>query len=57
MGEERHVAVVGACDYDPNEDVGAIAVAIAAFLLAFLIVPVLTVIYVAFTNSDGSLTL
>ena len=35
----------------------AIAVAIAAFLLAFLIVPVLTVIYVAFTNSDGSLTL
>src|SRR5437870_3749015 len=35
----------------------AIALAIAAFLLVFLIVPVVTVMYVAFTNSDGSLTL
>ena len=35
----------------------AIALAIAAFLLLFLVVPVITVIYVAFTNSDGSLTL
>ncbi|HWP88615.1 MAG TPA: iron ABC transporter permease, partial [Burkholderiales bacterium] len=35
----------------------AIALAIAAFLLLFLIIPVVTVVYVAFTNSDGSLTL
>ena len=35
----------------------AVALAIAAFLLLFLVVPVATVIYVAFTNSDGSLTL
>ncbi len=34
----------------------AIALAIAAFLILFLLVPVATVIYVAFTNSDGSLT-
>jgi iron(III) transport system permease protein len=34
----------------------AIAFAIAVFLLLFLVVPVITVIYVAFTNSDGSLT-
>ena len=34
----------------------AIAAAIAAFLILFLLVPVATVIYVAFTNSDGSLT-
>ncbi len=35
----------------------AIALAIAAFLALFLVVPVITVVYVAFTNSDGSLTL
>ena len=35
----------------------AIALAIAAFLLLFLVIPVVTVIYVAFTNSDGSFTL
>ncbi len=35
----------------------AIALAIAAFLLLFLVIPVITVIYVAFTNSDGSFTL
>jgi len=34
-----------------------VALAIAAFLAAFLIYPVLTVVYVAFTNADGSLTL
>jgi len=34
----------------------AIAIGIAAFLILFLLVPVATVIYVAFTNSDGSLT-
>ena len=34
-----------------------IALLIAAFLLIFLAVPVITVMYVAFTNSDGSLTL
>ena len=34
----------------------AIALAIAAFLILFLLIPVATVIYVAFTNSDGSLT-
>ena len=34
----------------------AIALAIAAFLILFLLVPVATVIHVAFTNSDGSLT-
>jgi len=34
----------------------AIALAIAAFLILFLVIPVVTVIYVAFTNSDGSLT-
>ncbi|MCC6531018.1 MAG: iron ABC transporter permease [Burkholderiales bacterium] len=36
---------------------GAVALAIAAFLLIFLIVPVGTVIYVAFANPDGGLTL
>ncbi len=35
----------------------AIALAIAAFLLLFLVIPVATVFYVAFTNGDGSLTL
>ena len=35
----------------------AVALAIAAFLVAFLIYPVATVVYVAFTNADGSLTL
>jgi iron(III) transport system permease protein len=35
----------------------AVALAIAAFLVLFLVIPVVTVIYVAFTNSDGSLTL
>ena len=34
-----------------------LALVIALFLLVFLVVPVLTVVYVAFTNSDGSLTL
>ena len=34
----------------------AIALAIAALLILFLLIPVATVIYVAFTNSDGSLT-
>jgi iron(III) transport system permease protein len=34
----------------------AVALAIAAFLVLFLVIPVATVIYVAFTNSDGSLT-
>ncbi|MBI3068331.1 MAG: iron ABC transporter permease [Betaproteobacteria bacterium] len=34
-----------------------IALAIAAFLAVFLLIPVATVIYVAFTNPDGSLTL
>jgi len=35
----------------------AIAITIALFLVLFLIVPVITVVYVAFTNSDGTLTL
>ena len=35
----------------------AIALAIALFLLVFLVIPVITVMYVAFTNSDGTLTL
>ena len=35
----------------------AIALAIAVFLLVFLVIPVITVMYVAFTNSDGTLTL
>jgi iron(III) transport system permease protein len=35
----------------------ALALVIALFLLVFLVVPVLTVIFVAFTNADGSLTL
>ena len=35
----------------------ALALAIALFLLVFLAIPVFTVIYVAFTNADGSLTL
>ena len=35
----------------------AVALAIAAFLLVFLIVPVLTVIYVAFTEPQGGFTL
>jgi iron(III) transport system permease protein len=34
----------------------AVALAIAAFLVLFLLIPVGTVVYVAFTNSDGSLT-
>ncbi len=34
-----------------------IALAIALFLLVFLVVPVIMVIYVAFANSDGGLTL
>jgi iron(III) transport system permease protein len=34
----------------------AIALAIAGFLLLFLIIPIITVVYVAFTNGDGSLT-
>jgi iron(III) transport system permease protein len=34
-----------------------IALLIAAFLVAFLVVPVLTVVYVAVANPDGSLTL
>jgi iron(III) transport system permease protein len=32
------------------------ALAIAGFLLAFLVLPILTVVYVAFANPDGSLT-
>ena len=40
-----------------NRSHTAIALAIAAFLILFLLIPVATVIYVAFTNSDGSLTL
>jgi len=35
----------------------ALALLIALFLLVFLAIPVFTVIYVAFTNADGSLTL
>ena len=35
----------------------AVALTIAAFLLLFLVIPVVTVIYVAFTDSDGGLTL
>jgi len=35
----------------------AVALAIGAFLVTFLVVPVLMVIYIAFTNPDGSLTL
>jgi len=35
----------------------AIALAIAAFLLAFLVVPVATVVYTAFSNADGGFTL
>src|SRR5258705_13466822 len=35
----------------------AIALTIAAFLLLFLVIPVVTVVYVAFTNSDGTFTL
>lgn len=40
-----------------NPAQAAIALAIAAFLAVFLLIPVATVIYVAFTNPDGSLTL
>ena len=40
-----------------NRSHAAIALAIAAFLILFLLIPVATVIYVAVTNSDGSLTL
>ena len=36
---------------------GAVALAIAAFLLLFLIVPVGTVVYVAFADADGGFTL
>ena len=35
----------------------AVALAIAAFLLAFLVVPVATVIHTAFSNADGGFTL
>jgi len=35
----------------------AVALAIAAFLLAFLVVPVATVVYTAFSNADGGFTL
>jgi len=35
----------------------AIALAIAAFLLAFLVVPVATVVYTAFSNAEGGFTL
>jgi len=35
----------------------AVAIAIAAFLLAFLVVPVATVIHTAFSNADGGFTL
>ena len=35
----------------------AAALAIAGFLLVFLVIPIVTVVYVAFTNSDGSITL
>ncbi|MEO6566938.1 MAG: iron ABC transporter permease, partial [Casimicrobiaceae bacterium] len=35
----------------------AIALLIAAFLLAFLVVPVGTVVYTAFSNADGGFTL
>jgi iron(III) transport system permease protein len=35
----------------------ALALAIALFLLVFLAIPVATVVYVAFTNADGTLTL
>jgi iron(III) transport system permease protein len=34
-----------------------IALAIAAFLLAFLVVPVVTVVYTAFSNAEGGFTL
>ena len=37
--------------------IAAVALAIAAFLLAFLVVPVATVVYTAFSNADGSFTL
>jgi iron(III) transport system permease protein len=40
-----------------NPGIVAIALAIAAFLLAFLIVPVATVVYTAFSNADGGFTL
>lgn len=35
----------------------AVALAIAGFLLLFLIIPIITVVYVAFTDGNGSLTL
>ena len=37
--------------------IAAVALAIAAFLLAFLVVPVATVVYTAFSNADGGFTL
>ena len=40
-----------------NPGLVAIALAIAAFLLAFLVVPVATVLYTAFTNAEGGFTL
>ena len=40
-----------------NPGIVAVALAIAAFLLAFLVVPVATVIYTAFSNADGGFTL
>ena len=40
-----------------NPGIVAIALAIAAFLLAFLVVPVATVVYTAFSNAEGGFTL
>ena len=40
-----------------NPGIVAIALAIVAFLLAFLIVPVATVVYTAFSNAEGGFTL
>jgi len=41
----------------PNFAQAALALAIGLLLIVFLVIPVITVVYVAFTNSDGSLTL
>ena len=40
-----------------NPGIAAIALAIAAFLVAFLLVPVATVVYTAFSNAEGGFTL
>ncbi|MBK9605572.1 MAG: iron ABC transporter permease [Betaproteobacteria bacterium] len=40
-----------------NPGIVAIGLAIAAFLLAFLVVPVATVVYTAFSNAEGGFTL